>query len=293
MYYRRKIMLCVLDAFGGSIDNTFMEKMLFLFCQKGRQVYEFVPYQYGPFSFASYRDKSALVKRGILRDVEKFQFESDYSDLNITIDKAAEKIIDSLQNDYSNISNTDLVKKIYLEYPYYAINSIIASEILSEEELREVILTREKNNKTEPVIFTIGYEKRTIDGFVNELIKNNIACVIDVRKNPFSMNFPFIGSNIARVVSKFDISYHHLPDLGIEQSQRKNLDTFDDYQRIFRDYKENLADKQDSLEQIRDIINSFKRIALLCYERDPKYCHRQVLANYIKKTTQRFQRIDL
>src|SRR3989304_7086803 len=55
MYYRRKILLALIEVFGGSLQSTDCEKLLFNFCQKtGKNHYYFFPYKYGPFSFLSY-----------------------------------------------------------------------------------------------------------------------------------------------------------------------------------------------------------------------------------------------
>jgi hypothetical protein len=55
MYYRRKILLALIEVFGGSLQSTDCEKLLFNFCQQtGKNHYDFFPYKYGPFSFLSY-----------------------------------------------------------------------------------------------------------------------------------------------------------------------------------------------------------------------------------------------
>lgn len=47
MYYRRKIMLAMLELFGGTLDSTDCEKLLFLFCHRTRKkYYDFSPYPY-------------------------------------------------------------------------------------------------------------------------------------------------------------------------------------------------------------------------------------------------------
>jgi hypothetical protein len=45
MFYRRKILLALLEAFGGSLKRTDCQKLLFLFCQRrGKNYYDFFPY---------------------------------------------------------------------------------------------------------------------------------------------------------------------------------------------------------------------------------------------------------
>ena len=50
------------------------------------------------------------------------------------------------------------------------------------------------------------------------------------------------------------------------------------------EYEKTLIDKNKQ-EKLNEIINlgSKQRIALLCFEKDQKYCHRGVIANYLRK----------
>src|SRR4051812_45572092 len=74
MFYRQRVLLALIEVFGGKLSNTDLEKHLFLFCKKsGRNHYDFFPYHFGPFSFTSYDDKRKLIERGLLKDGESFQ----------------------------------------------------------------------------------------------------------------------------------------------------------------------------------------------------------------------------
>ncbi|MEW6094734.1 MAG: hypothetical protein AB1531_12300, partial [Chloroflexota bacterium] len=73
MYYRRKVLLALIEAFGGRLRRTDCEKLLFLFCQTTkRNYYDFFPYQYGGFSFVSYFDKNILARDGFLENNDAF-----------------------------------------------------------------------------------------------------------------------------------------------------------------------------------------------------------------------------
>jgi hypothetical protein len=57
MLYRQRMMLALIEAFGGRIDKLYLQKLLFLLSQRQeRPAYEFVPYQYEPYSFTGQRD---------------------------------------------------------------------------------------------------------------------------------------------------------------------------------------------------------------------------------------------
>ena len=69
MLYRRKILLALIDAFGGSVDKLRLQKMLFLLSQQQeRPCYEFVPYKYGGYSFTASRDIHVMHEKRYLRE---------------------------------------------------------------------------------------------------------------------------------------------------------------------------------------------------------------------------------
>ena len=80
MYYRRKILLALIEVFGGSLQSTDCEKLLFNFCQQtGKNHYDFFPYKFGPFSFLSYYDKRRMIDLGLLKQADDFQLSTKHS----------------------------------------------------------------------------------------------------------------------------------------------------------------------------------------------------------------------
>lgn len=83
MYYRRKILLALLEVYGGSLKRTDCEKLLFNFCKTtSKNHYDFFPYKYGPFSFMSYFDKRRLTELGLLKQTDDFQINTGHSYLD-------------------------------------------------------------------------------------------------------------------------------------------------------------------------------------------------------------------
>jgi hypothetical protein len=63
MYYRRKILLALIQQFGGSLDKMDLQKYLFLFTQRKEEpFYEFIPYKFGCFSYQANQDLTTMVK---------------------------------------------------------------------------------------------------------------------------------------------------------------------------------------------------------------------------------------
>ena len=81
-----------------------------------------------------------------------------------------------------------------------------------------------------------------------------------------------------------NIQYLHIPGLGINSQLRKNLKTEQDYKNLFSSYeKEILPFGRSELNEIIMNLNTKKRVALTCFEAEPKMCHRY----YISSTLQR------
>lgn len=283
MFYRQKILLALTEVFGRSIKNTDFQKLLFFFCQETQEkYYSFFPYKYGAYSFMSYYDKRKLVEKGFLEDKNHFQLKSGTSFISKLT--AKDKIaLQEFARKYQNIRGRELVRLSYLEYPEYASKSKIAHEILNSEEQRLVGLTPKIN----PIsgLFTIGYEGKTIDEYIQQLLFKNIHILIDVRRNPISRKHGFSKKGFGRYLGKVGIQYLHFPELGIASHLRKNLDDELSYQDLFDLYASDLLPQQETtINKIASILNKEKRVALTCFEADPSMCHRHKVAEALQRT---------
>ena len=187
-----------------------------------------------------------------------------------------------LKEELGHLRGDELVRLVYRRYPYYAIRSEIADKILSKSELNKVEQARP--SQTDNLLFTIGYEGRSLDGFVDLLIQRNVSLLCDVRKNAYSMKYGFSKKQLAGALDGAGIRYEHMPELGVESEKRKNLATRQDYDALFEDYeKETLPLKTAWVEKIIREVEDAKRVALMCFEKDSCMCHRGRLANAIKR----------
>lgn len=280
MYYRRKIFLALLSSFEGNLNSVDFEKLLFLYCQFSKKNhYDFFPYKYGCFSHISYQDKRVLMKQGFLKDSETFVLakKEDYLQAVTDEDKA---LLEKFSSQFRTCRGNALIKKTYLGYPHYASKSEIAESVLDSNELA-IVKTHNKreSNKT---LFTIGYEGLTIDAYINKLITNNIAAVIDVRRNPLSMKYGFSKTKLKLYLEKAGIAYFHLPQLGIESKLRKNLESPSDYEALFEIYKnDHLPTMGGHLETVKKLLDDYKRAALTCFEAEHSFCHRNKITEWL------------
>jgi len=156
LYYRRKVILALLQQFGGKLKSTRFQKLLLVFSrQQQKPAYEFIPYKYGDFSMQARSDKGTMIKYGLLKDSKKWIVDTE-EDYKSQLKQADQKILEDLHNRFKNAGYEELVRYTYLHYPFYAINSTIAERYLDKESLNSIALVRPKNE--EERLYTIGYE---------------------------------------------------------------------------------------------------------------------------------------
>jgi uncharacterized protein (DUF488 family) len=282
MYYRRKILLSLIQVFDGELEKIQLQKLLFLYTrfQKERKTYDFVPYKFGCFSFQANSDLSTLKKYGIVSETTKSWKKEDEVNYINELTKEDKKIISDFRIIYANKSSDDLIKLTYKRYPYFAINSTIAKDYLDETEFEN--LNNYRSFEDEIVLFTIGYEGITLESYLNKLIKNNIKILCDVRKNALSMKYGFSKTQLKNACNGVGIEYIHIPEVGIDSDQRQELKSQSDYDVLFKKYKENNLTKTITNQvEILNLLKQNKRIALTCFEADICQCHRKHLSEAI------------
>jgi uncharacterized protein (DUF488 family) len=283
MFYRRKLLLGLIEAFGGSLKRTDCQKLLFVFSQvTQRNYYDFFPYHYGSYSIVANYDKECLTHTGLLSESDDFQLSTKQSFLS-QLDPNDRSVIDFMAHDMKGIKGRRLIRRMYLEYPQFTCRSQIISDVLTPSEIEQVKLWW--NTDSSDCLFTIGYEGATIDSFLNVLIANNILAVVDVRNNPVSMKYGFSKTSFKRYVESADIAYYHLPELGIPSAERQGLGTPESYRRLFAKYAKDMLPKQkQAIQLVKDLLSRHRRIALVCFESDPQSCHRHKITEHLSRS---------
>lgn len=281
MFYRRKVILSLLQLFDRQIDKISLQKLLFLFTKLQKKAeYDFIPYRYGCYSYSANADLTAMVKKDILCETATHFTSNETTNYLNTLKAEDKKLMLYVKDRYGKMNADALMKHTYLNFPYTAINSVKASEILTAEQFEKVNNSRPKNNET--ILFTIGYEGISLEEYLNRLLKNDIKVLVDVRNNPLSMKYGFSKSLLQRYCSNLGIEYIHFPEVGIQSEQRQELKTQVDYDKLFTVYRENnLTTTISSQEKILNLLKDNKRIALTCFEANICQCHRKHLAEAI------------
>lgn len=270
MLGRQKVLLYLISAAkerGKNVTKTFVDKALFVLgteypIRESVKFYNFYPHSYGPFSNAYYHDLGDLQSRGYI-DGELGPL--PMAEAAGTADPKVRGMVDDV---LGRFDSDTIVGYVYDKYPGYTSRSR---------------LVEQKRAALPPGIFSIGYEKKDIDLFLNLLIQNSIDLVVDVRANPFSMNFSFVKSRLESSLEKAGIGYLHIPELGIGGEKRKNLETDEDYAALFNEYSREALPRQ--AEQVGRLLKlgQTRRIALLCFEADQRRCHRGVVSKKLEE----------
>ncbi len=274
MLNRQRIVLFMLHEAGGRASRLQVVKWLFLLGQEtptrgGHAFYQFVPYQYGPFSFCLYHEATRLNDGGLLteRDAQMWSVTTEGKNVATALPKPIQDDAAQVLGQYGSRTLGELMGYVYDRYPWFTVNS-----------LNDPRCSRPTN---EPAVYTAGYEGLLVDGFLNRLLRHGIKRVIDVRNNPVSRRYGFHGGTLSRLCSRLGMEYAHFPDLGIPPEDRRDLKGPSDFMALFRRYEEAvLPTREASVGKVASLLSE-KPGVLVCSESDPAQCHRSRLARAV------------
>ncbi len=277
-FYRQRFLLSLLYYINREITRTDLHKHSFLFSSMG---YDFLPFKYGCYSFQLDKDLLDLSKQNFIKiSNNKIKLVIDCNPITWLKVKDSNRLF-TYPEEQRQLKGDDLIALTYKKYPYYAINSEIINRICQPHDKQKIQEEKSAINSNKEIIYTIGYEGISIEIYINKLIKNNIKLLCDVRKNPFSRKFGFSSKTLSNILSKLNIDYAHIPQLGIESYKRQNLNDKKDYKKLFAEYKITLPSKQKALYQVINLQKQYKRIALTCFEKHHNDCHRHCVSDYL------------
>ncbi|MEG4503010.1 DUF488 family protein [Microcoleus sp. F6_B4] len=275
MLHRQKALLLILQQVGSTASTLQMMKWAFLlshdtYSHGGKTFYQFLPYRYGPYSFTLNQETDSLIRNGFLEKVKNncWSLTDLGKKFDVNLPRDVIRDIHYVATEYGNLSNQELLDLVYEKYSWFTVNSDLPGK------------RKKKRPIAEKAIYTAGYEGKTVDEFLNLLMESGISQLIDVRFNPISRRYGFHKSTLARLCVFLGIDYQHLPELGIPGSERDDLSSSAKYASLFNDYRSSLPSRENALLNLTGLLKS-KPSVLVCMEADPKFCHRNVLAQYL------------
>ena len=136
-------------------------------------------------------------------------------------------------------------------------------------------------------LFTIGYEQAKPAAVLDELKRTKIELLVDTRAVAASRRPGFSKRQLVASLDEAGIGYIHFQKLGTPAEGRAAARS-GDTNALWRIYDQHIktSEAQAALNQLIALIKSGKRVALLCYCRDPEACHRSRIVANLKKRTQ-------
>ena len=280
LFDRQRLLLTLLDALRDPVSNMDFQKLLFFYTQDCEKIptYEFVPYKFGGFSLSSYADKRRLMNAGLLVQSD-LQWElTDLGRQTARKKAVLPLVVAGFCRRRTGLRGNALIAEQYRKHPYYAIRSEIVETVLPDAESRRRV-AEVRPAKAKPGLVTIGYEGKSLERYLNQLLQAGVTLLCDVRRNPISRKYGFSKSTLNKACEGVGIRYEHLPELGIDSEERRDLKTQADYDALFAEYeRKSLPHQKEALAKIRGWVKAGERVALTCYELLPHRCHRHCVA---------------
>ncbi|MEO6808288.1 MAG: DUF488 family protein [Isosphaeraceae bacterium] len=272
------MLLLILELAGRPVQRLELMKWSFLLRHEtaskgGSSFYDFVPYRFGPFSFALYQEIQRLVELNYLleEDDQTWRINPEPVGSPLELAPSVEKEVRRLFSRLARFSANQLVDYVYERHPEFTVNSE-----------RAKLRTRPT---ADVAVFTAGYEGISVDCFLNLLVQNGVERLIDVRNNPTSRRYGFHKSTLARLSNKLGIQYAHFPELGIRSEKRQLFPPDGDRAALFDEYEgTTLLIEKAALEAVSKLVTERPSV-LVCMEAAPECCHRSRLAYRIAGTT--------
>ncbi len=158
----------------------------------------------------------------------------------------------------------------------YGLSLWLRSEKLGFKTALELMDGNEASNKPFR-IYTIGYEGRTPDSFVNILLSNGLKRLVDVREIANSRKAGFSSSTLGRFLEQHDIEYIHMRELGSPQKIRNDYRETNDFVSFSKKYESFLDGKKGEMKTLTGLAVE-KPTAIMCFEKEASSCHRSMIA---------------
>ena len=132
-------------------------------------------------------------------------------------------------------------------------------------------------------IYSLGYEKRNIQEYIQILNDAKVHKLIDVRETAWSYKRDFCKSRLTSALAEVNIEYVHIKELGNPKKIRKSEVPHNEILKLYKSY---LRETESGINYLKDIIQTAikkkQNICLTCFEREHLDCHRSIIIRLIK-----------
>ncbi|WP_047032863.1 DUF488 domain-containing protein [Hoeflea sp. IMCC20628] len=126
-------------------------------------------------------------------------------------------------------------------------------------------------------VYTIGYEGTDIHRFVETLQAVGVEAIADVRALPLSRKKGFSKNALKDQLNQAGIDYIAMKELGDPKPGRDaaKAGNYTLFRKLYSAHVDQ-EEPKSALKKLATIAES-NIVCLLCFERDPKTCHRQIV----------------
>ena len=134
-------------------------------------------------------------------------------------------------------------------------------------------------------LYTIGFTKKTAEGFFTLLRQNQVDVLVDIRLKPDSQlsgfakgrDLPYFLKHLA------NCDYRHLlsmaPTDDMLSQYREGKGSWQEYEVAFN----RLLEERNLIAELDQSWWASHSACLLCSEHEPDHCHRRLVADYLAK----------
>jgi uncharacterized protein (DUF488 family) len=130
-------------------------------------------------------------------------------------------------------------------------------------------------------IYTIGYKRKPLATFIDQLRQAGVDAVIDVRlRNTSHLAGYTKRDDLAFLLREgFGIAYEHRPELAPSPEILDAYREDEDWAAYVSRFLPLLTD-QDAEAVGRELLDRYRALCLLCAEPTAEHCHRRLVAEY-------------
>jgi len=128
-------------------------------------------------------------------------------------------------------------------------------------------------------LYTLGYQQRNIDDFIDLLLHEGIDVLVDVRETAWSHKPGFSKTAFMQALAAVGIDYVHAKFAGNPKSLRNKAPSH----AVCLEWYAELLDRDISIVDSFDalvgrLLRTGQRVCITCFERHAEDCHRSILA---------------
>jgi uncharacterized protein (DUF488 family) len=133
-----------------------------------------------------------------------------------------------------------------------------------------------------PKLFTVGYEGRSLDELIDQLLGAGVDRLVDVRELPLSRRRGFSKTALSEALREVGIEYMHVRALGNPKPNRERYWAGDveGGAAVYRKHLNNGS--RSALVELAESLGE-DPLCLLCFERNHAECHRDVIVEALQE----------